>query len=114
MRNNLPYWSALAIWAGMNGVASIARTLYMRKLIQLDAKKFFKESYLRSALVVAISTPLPLYYAHKSDADIFSLIIFMVMFYVLYAVSAWLLGLNQIERGFVVKTIQDKIFHKHK
>lgn len=112
LKLDMPYWTEIAIWAGMNGVASIARTLYMRHLIKLSASKFFIEAYLRSACVVAISTPLPLYYAFNTEANIISLAMFLAMFLAIYATCAWFLGLNTMERSFITKAVKDKINKK--
>lgn len=50
----------LAIWAGLNGVCAIARTIYMKHLIHLDLKLYWRKVILPILCTGTISFPIPL------------------------------------------------------
>lgn len=50
----------LAIWAGLNGVCAAARTIYMKRLIHLDLKLYWRKVMLPVLCVGTISFPIPL------------------------------------------------------
>lgn len=59
LKMGCPAWSALAVKAGLNFICSLARPLYMTRLIGLDFKKYGKEVLWPILLVFILSVPLP-------------------------------------------------------
>lgn len=59
LKMGCPAWSALAVKAALNFICSLARPLYMTRLIGLDFKKYGKEVLWPILLVFVLSVPLP-------------------------------------------------------
>lgn len=59
LKMGAPAWTALALKAALNFICSLARPLYMTRLIGLDFKKYGKEVLWPILLVFVLSVPLP-------------------------------------------------------
>lgn len=55
----------LGCWAALNGVCALGRTLYMRKLINLDLREYFSHVVIRLGIMTILSLPLPIIITQK-------------------------------------------------
>jgi Na+-driven multidrug efflux pump len=108
LRYGLPYWTAVAVWAAMNMVAAIARTTYMRILIQLPVGNYLKEVIGRLILVTVCSVPLPYVIYTQVGNGWWQLFAVTVVFLVIYSVSIYVVGLSLFERDLIKKVFNQK------
>ena len=66
---------ALLSWSLLNGVCAFARTLYMRKLIDMNVKRYFKDVICRNVLLCLFVIPLTFLISIKLGQNLTSLIL---------------------------------------
>jgi hypothetical protein len=92
----------------MNMVAAIARTTYMRILIQLPVGNYLKEVIGRLILVTVCSVPLPYVIYTQVGNGWWQLFAVTVVFLVIYSVSIYVVGLSLFERDLIKKVFNQK------
>lgn len=91
----------LYIWAGLNLVCAIARTLYMRKLIGLDLRSYCRDVVLKLVVVTLLSVPLPLLLSWMIEREWLQLITTTVVAVTVTAGAAYFIGLSATEKKFI-------------
>ena len=108
LRNGGEFWAAIAIWAFMNLIAAIVRTVYLRRLINLDLSFYLKDVLLRVIIVSLTSIIIPiLFYLHVGSGW-WQLIFITTLFLIILGASIFVFGLNSFERDLLKKTIKQK------
>ena len=107
--------SVLLINALSNVFCGIARTFYMKKLINLNLNAYLRKVILPVLIVTLLATPFPFYLSHVSEPTWFSVIIITLGSIVLTASISFILGLNPDERRVilglpVIRNISSKFF----
>lgn len=93
---------ALGVWAALNGVCAIGRTLYMKKLINLDLIHYFKDVVLRLISLTIIALPLPIIVTKIFGENIQSTFISTgIAIFVIAFVSYWLV-FSREERDLLI------------
>ena len=113
LRKGLPVYSAVAVYAFLNAVCSIVRILYLRILINLPIKQYFKDVILRMVIVVAISVLLPLWSTVWDMSEFMHLIVSSAVFLLLYAVTVYVFGLNSQEKIILTNFISSRLNFRH-
>lgn len=93
--------AALAVWAALNMVCAIARTLYMRHLINLDLKAYCSQVLLRIALLFAAVVPLSFWLASTLGSNWKGFLISSAVSVALVLGVGFLVVLNPNERGLL-------------
>ena len=94
--------SVLLINALSNIICGIARTLYMKKLINLDLNAYLRKVILPVILVTVLATPLPFYLSHFSTPTWSSVIAITLGSVALTASLCFVLGLNSDEKRVIL------------
>ena len=89
---------ALAIWASLNIICAIVRTIYLKSLIGLDIKEYVNKVVLRIILITILSLPLPIYITTcvHNEWSSFLLSSIVAVFFVLSISFLW--GLTSEEK----------------
>ena len=110
-----PAYSVFIVHFVMEGVCQLARMLMLRPLIGIGLRDYFKNIYLRVAIVVIASVVCPwLVYANMTDGLLRFLAVGMVSVLSVSS-SAYLLGLSANERIFIKSkavALKNKILNK--
>lgn len=88
----------LIVNAFSNIACAIGRTVYMRRLINLNLNKYLKEVVLPISLVTILSVPIPIYLSQKLVQGWGSLIVISSVAMVSVVVSSYLVALNKVEK----------------
>ena len=92
---------ALYLWAGLNMVCAVARTLYMRKLISLSLGRYCREVVLRIVVVTLLSLPLPLMLSWLVDSEWLQLVLTTLTALLVTATVSYYIGLSATEKHFL-------------
>lgn len=104
-----PYWVAIAVWALMNVVAAVVRTIYMRRLINLPIPAYLRDVVGRLFLVLICAVPVPyIMYSYVGNGW-WQLFVVTGLFLVIFAIAIYIVGLSRFERDLVKKIINQKI-----
>ena len=96
---------ALIGWVGINLVTSIARTIYMKHLINLSLKKFMMDVVLKAIMVTIVSIPVPIIVVMCIGEESFwGFILSSLVAVIITSFSIYLLGTNSAEK-LIIKTI---------
>lgn len=102
-----PLVSVLAIYASLNFIGSMVRIVYMRSLINLDLRNYFRNVFSPIIIVIALSIPLPLYMRLCMGISVPTLFVTSGMFLIIYTGTIYIYGLSINERktlnGFIVQ-----------
>lgn len=98
LKMGCPAWSAIALKAALNFICSIARPLYMTKLIDLDFGKYCKDVFLRILMVFVLSLPLPCFLAYQMAAPWPRLLVVTAVSVLNMLAVVYLVGLNRQEK----------------
>lgn len=101
--------AALYLWAGLNGVCAITRTIYMRYLIDLSLSTYMKKVLVKIVAVSMLTIPLPYYLSLKITNEWGKLIATTSVMCVLLPMFVMLVGLTTKERKFLLNLVYDKI-----
>ena len=112
LKMGCPAWSALAVKAALNFICSLARPLYMTRLIGLDFKKYAKDVFLSIALVFVLSLPLPLFLAYSIQAAWPRLMIVGAVSVLNMLLAIYLVGLNAREKELCKQLVYKMIKRK--
>ena len=99
LKMGCPAWTALALKAALNFICSIARPLYMTKLIDLDFKQYAKDVFVSIVLVFVLSLPLPCYLASQIMSPWLRLLIVSAVSVLNMMAAVYLVGLNRQEKA---------------
>lgn len=109
LKEGLPLYSIVALYAGLNIVCCIVRAVYMQYLIRLSLKDYLGGVLLRSLIVSVIAIPLPLYYSIHHSGGWECLFISSLLFEIPYLFTVYFVGLSEKERGLFSNLILSKI-----
>ena len=102
---------ALAVWAGLNGVCAVARTVYLKKLINLDLRYYLKSIVGRIILISLLGLPIPYYILCQCSSEWQRLIMSSLFAFTINGVTIYLLGLNRKEKNLILNLpIVKKVF----
>lgn len=103
---------ALYFWAGLNIICSVARTIYMKRLIGLFIGRYVKDVVFRIFIVTILAIPFPYYLSKTLAGDWQKLIITTAVSIITIGLSSFFIGLNKREKEFVINLIPIKFFNK--
>lgn len=109
LKAGFPMYYAIALKAGLNGVCSVVRSVYMRTLINLDLAEYTIQVIGRIMIVTAISIPIPIYYAWDRPESWTALFSSAFMFFLPYFGAIYTVGLSHSERKIIKTLIMKKI-----
>ena len=93
--------AALSVWAGLNGVCAIARTMYMKRLINRNVLDYCKEVVIKlivlSVVVLSLSWKVATYYGYGIKALLVSTLVSTTLSFML----CYFYLLNKQEKVFV-------------
>ena len=92
---------ALAIWTAGNIVGAIARTIYMKKLIELNIRQYTLEVVLKLALITAVILVSTSYISNLFDNGFESLIISTIYSISLTALLSLTFLFNKSEKYYL-------------
>ena len=92
---------ALYVWAGLNAVCAIARTLYMRKLIGLSLKSYCQDVLFKIILVTLLSLPIPLLLCWLIKSEWLQMALTTIASVSITAAVSYLIGLSSTEKHFL-------------
>jgi O-antigen/teichoic acid export membrane protein len=92
---------ALYLWAGLNMVCAIARTLYMRKLIGLELGRYLREVVLKIVVVTLLSLPIPLVLSWVIEREWLQLVVTTFTGLTVTAAASYFIGLSSTEKHFL-------------
>jgi len=99
-------------WAGINLCCAVARTLYLRKLINLDVLKYLTSVVAKIAIVTILAFPLPYYLSTVCGQGWTNFFVVSVVSFILTGGLIFFIGLNKVERNFIYSTpIIKRLFH---
>ncbi len=104
-----PLVTALIVWVSLNGVCSLVRIIYMRTLIDLPLKAYFREVIGSLVLVSSLSILLPLYYYQGHTENWISMITATSCFLICYIPLIYYIGLNDKERTLFTTMLKKKL-----
>lgn len=103
--------NALLSWSLLNGVCAFARTLYMKKLINMDVKRYFKDVICRNMLLCLFVIPLTFLISNRFGQNFISLILSSIFSTLSLILIGIFIVLNNKERIIFFKLpIIKKIF----
>lgn len=111
LKEGMPIYSAVAIYALLNGVCAIVRIFYLKRLIEFPVMKYCRDVISRMGIVVLITVLLPLWSMHWTMSDLLHLIVSSGIFFTLYAVTVYFLGLNPREKEIVNNILIKRLRH---
>ena len=105
---------ALAGWVLMNFLCAIIRTIYMKKLINLNLKDYLSQVVLKMVVVSLLTIPLPFFIVHKLGGTILGFFLSSGLAIIICIIVIILLGINEEEKKIlrnlsVFKAIRSKI-----
>jgi O-antigen/teichoic acid export membrane protein len=109
LKTGHPLSVVLVVYVLLNILCSIVRALYMRKLIALPFLHYSAEVVGRIVLTTILSIPIPLIYCYWNQEGWITLITSTLLFFAVYFVSSFFVGLNDKERKFIVDILKSKI-----
>lgn len=101
-----PSYSILILYATLNGICAVVRIIYLKSLIGLKIWRFFREVIFKLLIVVIVSIPLPMYLHDMHLYPIVSLIISSTIFFFIYGLCIYFMGLTQQERLLAFKIMR--------
>lgn len=93
----------LALNAICNLVCAIARTIYMKRLIQLDVKKYVKTVVLPIGMVSLFSVPIPIYLSFSYEDGWLKFIVLSIVSLLLSILIVYYMGLDSEEKLMLKK-----------
>ncbi len=106
LRFGLEAWTALGIKALLNLVCSIARPLYMTRLIRLDFWKYLKDVLFKISLVTILTLPFPIYMASRMPQGWWRLLSVSLLSVALLGLVVYVFGLDSQERGLCMQLLK--------
>ncbi|MBR4803321.1 MAG: hypothetical protein IK032_01625 [Bacteroidales bacterium] len=92
----------LYIWAALNFVCAVARTIYMRRLIGISLRRYATDVVLKMIAVTLVSVPLPLWLAWQIDNSWVQLVVTCLLSVLMVGLASFFIGINRQERQFVL------------
>ena len=108
LKQGLPSYSILILYATLNGICSIVRIIYLHWLINLDVIDFFKRVILKLAAVVFLSVLFPMLTIRFDMTPFIKLVSSSLLFLFSYMFLVYFIGLDNSERGLCVNFIKRK------
>ncbi len=112
LKEGMPVYAAVAIYAILNCVCSIVRILYLKRLIDFPVMKYLREVVARMVIVVFITVLLPLWSMSWNMSDLLHLIVSSGIFFILYFVTVYFLGLNVKEKNILNNMVLKRLRHE--
>ncbi|MBR0333906.1 MAG: lipopolysaccharide biosynthesis protein [Bacteroidales bacterium] len=112
LKMGCPAWSALAVKAALNFICSLARPLYMTRLIGLDFKKYGKEVLWPILLVFVLSVPLPWLLSQVLTQPWIRLMVICPFSLLNLLTVAYFLGMDASERALCKRLLNKMIKRK--
>ena len=107
LETGMPVYSAVAVYAALNGVCAVVRILYLRKLINFPSGRYFNEVTLKIAAVTALSIWLPLWSMSWEMSGLMHLAVSSGIFLALYIASVYTVGLDDGEKAIARRLISN-------
>lgn len=105
----------LFIWAALNFVCAVARTIYMRRLIGISLRRYATDVVLKMIAVTLVSVPLPLWLAWQIDNSWVQLVVTCLLSVLMVGLASFFIGINRQERQFVLSLpVVKKVLSKFK
>ncbi|MBR4198087.1 MAG: hypothetical protein IKQ94_04855 [Bacteroidales bacterium] len=92
----------LYLWAALNVICAVARTIYMRRLISLSLRRYITDVVLKMLVVTVIAVPLPVWTATLMEGGWLRLLATGALSVAIVGVASFFIGINRKEREFVV------------
>ena len=113
LRLGYPAELTLYLWAGLNGVAAVARTVYMRVLIGLPLRKYLTDVLIKIVVVSLIVFPASWYIASACGNQLVRLLVSSACSVLLICITTYAIGLNNEER-LLCRNLVKKLILKSK
>ena len=98
-------WTALAIKAFLNLVCSIARPIYMKRLIGLNLMAYSASVFFPMIIVTLISLPIIYYIIPSGTTGFVKLLVSTLLSAFVLSFTVLLLGINKVERSILIKML---------
>ena len=92
---------ALYIWAALNAVCAVCRTIYMRHLIGLDLREYLRNVIFRLILLLVAAVPVPLIIARTMGQGVLGFVISSAVAVLLIASVGVVFVLDKSERSML-------------
>lgn len=109
LKNDLPLYSVIALYAGLNAVCCVVRAVYMQYLIHLSLKDYLVGVLLRSLLVSALAVPFSLYYSLHHPSGWKHLFVSSILFALPYLFVVYIVGLSKKEKRLFSNILFSKL-----
>ena len=91
----------LLVWASVNLLSAIVRTIYMKHLIGLDLKKYLKEVVLAIAFVSAVAVPVVFLLSDRMGSNLRGFLVSSTVSVLLVSVLSYFVAMNARERDLL-------------
>lgn len=92
--------TALGVWAALNGVCALGRTIYMRRLINLDLVNYSKDVIFRLLLMTIVCLPLPIYVTYCYGVGLVSTLYSSISAVICICLFSYFIVFNKEEKMF--------------
>lgn len=92
---------ALMIWAGLNGMCAIARTIYLQKLINLDLRYYSIAIVGKIILISLLGLPIPYYVYQLCTSQWQCLVLSSLCAFTVNGIIIYFLGLDSKEKNLI-------------
>ena len=110
LKFGLGAWTVLALKAFLNFVCSIARTIYMKRLISLSLIQYCTSVFLPISFVTVLSVPVPFFVASMQEDGWIKLLLSTAVSLLFICFFVFYIGLNKRERELLVSMVPVKRF----
>lgn len=101
---------AVSVKIFINLIAHFTRIIYLKRNIQLPIRKYLYHTLLIPSIIIALSSPIPLFIAYKTDG-ILSLVITTIISVIIVTLNIYLIGMNRDDKKMIRNFILKKLKH---
>lgn len=108
----MPVETAYYVFIIIYFILDVSRLFFMRSLLQFPIRMYVREVFVVITLVTVIATILPIIEIYLLPQVWWRLIVTFVVSSISVAVSIYMIGLTESERGLIVRSIKSKLIYK--
>ena len=108
----MPVETAYYVFIVIYFILDVSRLFFMRSLLQFPIRMYVREVFVVITLVTVTATILPIIEIYLLPQVWWRLIVTFVVSSISVAVSIYMIGLTESERGLIVRSIKSKLIYK--
>ena len=108
----MPVETAYYVFIIIYSILDVSRLFFMRSLLQFPIRMYVREVFVVITLVTVTATILPMIEIYLLPQVWWRLIVTFVVSSISVAVSIYMIGLTESERGLIVRSIKSKLIYK--